>query len=191
MEEPEMASNVEWQNTTGIEEKKASYRKYLQNKTVEYYIEYEILQALVRKITWRQRRYDWEKFVKTLERDITGTQRDITGTQRDITGTQRDITGTQRWGFKIFKQPQLQVRDKLKIDPITKTEWKEYYGKLWNEHGSKGEEGTEEERRREVTDDNKDVITMEELNKVVKPAKNRKSCRLDNLPMELGKFGGN
>ena len=86
-------------------------------------------------MTRRQRNYDWDKFVKTLETDITGTQRDLTGTQRDITGTQRDITGTQRGvtatqrrGFKIFKQLQLQERDKLKIDPITKTEWKEYYG---------------------------------------------------------------
>ena len=81
-----------------------------------------------------QRSDDWDKFVKTLERDITGTQRDITGTQRDITGTQRDITGTQRditgtqrditgtqrRGFKIFKRLQMQERDKLKIDPITK-----------------------------------------------------------------------
>ena len=56
-----------------------------------------------------QRRDDWDKFVKTLE------------------------------------------RDKLKIDPITKAEWKEYYGKLWNEQGSKGEEGIEEERRSEGT----------------------------------------
>ena len=39
---------------------------------------------------------------------------------------ERDITGTQRRGFKIFKQLQLQEKDKLKIDPITKTEWKEY-----------------------------------------------------------------
>ena len=41
---------------------------------------------------------------------------------------------------------------------------------------SKGEEGTEEERRSEVTDDNEDRITVEELNKVLKHAKNRKSC---------------
>jgi len=147
-------------------------------------------------MTRNQRRED--KFVKTLERDITGTQRDITGTQRDITGTQRDITGTQRditrtqrRGFKIFKELQLQERDKLKIEPITKTEWKEYYGKLWNKKGSKGEEGTEEERRSEVTDDNEDVIKTEELNKVLKHAKNRKRCGLDNLPMEMWKFGGN
>ena len=64
-----------------------------------------------------QRRDDWDKFVKTLE---------------------TDITGAQRRGFKIFKQLQMQERDELKIDPITKTEWKEYYGKLWNEQGSKG-----------------------------------------------------
>jgi hypothetical protein len=32
---------------------------------------------------------------------------------------------------------------------------------------------------------------MGELNKVLKQAKNRKSCGLDNLPMELWKFGGN
>jgi len=93
---------------------------------------------------------------------------------------ERDITGTQRRGFKIFKQLQLQERDKLKIDPITKTEWKEYYGKLWNEQGSKGEEGIEEERRSEGTDNNKDMLTTEELNEVRKHAKNRKSCGLDN-----------
>ena len=71
-------------------------------------------------------------------------------------------------------------------------EWKEYYRKLWNEQDSKGEEGTEEERSSEVTEDNKDRITIEELNKVLKQAKkNRKSCGLDNLPMELWNFGGN
>jgi len=42
-----------------------------------------------------------------------------------------------------------------------------------------------------VRDDNEDMITIEELNKVFKHAKNRKSCGLDNLPMELWKFGGN
>jgi len=85
------------------------------------------LPAIVRKMARRQRRDDWDKFVKALE---------------------RDITGTPRRGFKIFKQLQLQERDKLKIDPIAKAEWKEYYGKLWNEQGSKGEE--EQKRRGEV-----------------------------------------
>ena len=68
---------------------------------------------------------------------------------------------------------------------------KEYYGKLWNEQGSKGEERTEEERRSEVTDDYEDMIGTEESNKVLKHAKNKKSCGLDDVPMELWKFGGN
>ena len=39
--------------------------------------------------------------------------------------------------------------------------------------------------------DNEDMITIEELNEVLKHAKNRKSCGLDNLSMQLWKFGGN
>ena len=34
------------------------------------------------------------------------------------------------------------------------------------------------------------MITIEELNEVLKYAKNRKRCGLDNLKMELWKFGG-
>jgi hypothetical protein len=104
----------------GQQKKRNLVRENLQHKTVEHYIECKRHRAIVRKMTRRQRRDDWDKFVKTLERDITETQRDITGTQRDITGTQRDITGTQRQGFKIFKQLQLHERGKLKIDPIPK-----------------------------------------------------------------------
>jgi len=74
---------------------------------------------------------------------------------------------------------------------MTKTEWKEYCGKVWNEQGSKGEEESEEERRIEWTDGNEGMIIIEELNKVIKQARNRKSCGLDNLPMKLWRFGGN
>ena len=73
---------------------------------------------------------------------------------------------------------------------LTNTEWKEYYRKLWNEQGSKGEEGIEEERISEGTDNNEDIITIEELKEMFKHAKNRKICGLDNLAMELWKFGG-
>jgi len=73
---------------------------------------------------------------------------------------------------------------------LTNTEWKEYYRKLWNEQGSKGEEGIEEERISEGTDNNEDIKTIEELKEMFKHAKNRKSCGLDNLAMELWKFGG-
>jgi len=120
-----------------IDEKKSSYRKYLQNQTVGHYIEYKNHRTIVRKMTQRQRRDDSGKFVKALE---------------------RDVKGTQRRSFKIFKHLQLQERDKLKINPITKTKWKNYYGKLRNEQGSEGEKGTEEENKSEVTDDNEDML---------------------------------
>jgi len=54
--------------------KKASYRKYLQHKTVKHYIEYKGHRAVGRNMTRRQKRDDWDIFVKTLKRDITGTQ---------------------------------------------------------------------------------------------------------------------
>jgi len=73
----------------------ATYWKYLQNKTVDYYIEYKRHRAIIRKMKRRQKTDDWNKFMKTLE---------------------SNITGTQRQGFKIFKLPYLQERDKLKIE---------------------------------------------------------------------------
>jgi len=115
-------------------------------------------------MTRSQRREDCDKYVKTLGRDITRTQ--------------SGITGTQRRGFEIFKKLQLQERHELKIDPITKTEWQEYYVKLWNEQGSKGEEESKEDRRSEGTDDNEDMIRVEELNKVLKQAKKQEKLRV-------------
>jgi hypothetical protein len=56
-----------------VEEKKTSFRKYLHDKTAEHFIEYKKQRAMVRKVTRKQQREDWEKFVKSLERDITGT----------------------------------------------------------------------------------------------------------------------
>jgi hypothetical protein len=99
-------------------------------------------------------RDDWEKSVKSLER-----------------GT----TGTQKLGFKIFKQLQLQERNKLKINPISKTEGKEYYTKLWNEQCNNGEEGIEKEIRNEKINKNTYIKTMEELNKAFKHEKTGKA----------------
>jgi hypothetical protein len=81
---------------------------------------------------------------------------------------ERDITGTQRLGFKIFKQLQLQERDKLKINPTSKMEWKKYYEKLWKAQGNNGEEGTEKKIRNEMINGNKNSIIMAELDKALK-----------------------
>src|SRR5215470_7191404 len=56
---------------------------------------------------------------------------------------------------------------------------------------AKREEGIGKELRNERINENAEVVKMEELNKALKHPKNRKSPGLDNLPMELFKFGGN
>jgi hypothetical protein len=52
-------------------------------------------------------------------------------------------------------------------------EWKRYYEKLWNEQGNNGEEETEKEIRNEMINGNTNSITMAELDKALKHAKNR------------------
>ena len=57
-----MAQNVEWQNKTCNRRKKPSYRKCLQNKTVEHFTEHR-KQAIVWKKTWKQWRDNQENCV--------------------------------------------------------------------------------------------------------------------------------
>jgi hypothetical protein len=64
-------------------------------------------------------------------------------------------------------------------------EQKKYYEKLWNEQGNNSEQGAEKEIRNEMINGDTNSIKMEELDKALKHAKNRKSLRLDNLPIEL------
>ena len=52
-------------------------------------------------------------------------------------------------------------------------EWKEYYGKLWNEKGCKAEEESKEESRSKGIGGNVDMITTEELKEVLKQAKKK------------------
>jgi hypothetical protein len=79
---------MERRNKTGNRRKESYLQKVFtkQNSTALHRIKKKH-RAIVRKMTRRQRREDWDKFVKTLE---------------------RDITGTPRRGFKIYKQLQLQ-----------------------------------------------------------------------------------
>jgi hypothetical protein len=80
-----------------VEEKKASYRKYLQNNRLLHRIQKTPSDS--KENDRKAKKRGLRQICKTLE---------------------RDITGTQRRGFKIFKQLPLQERYKLKIDLITK-----------------------------------------------------------------------
>jgi len=54
---------------------------------------------------------------------MTRSQRRDDGDKHVKKILERYITGTQRRGFKILKHLQMQERNELKIDTITKTEW--------------------------------------------------------------------
>jgi hypothetical protein len=96
------------------------------------------------------------------------------------------MTGPQRRGFKILKKLQLEVKDQIQTNLMSKEDWKTHYSKLWFNPDIQ-EKGDEEMVK--TTDYEKD-ITMEELDLVLKKAKNRKSPGTDNLNVELFKYGG-
>jgi hypothetical protein len=79
------------------------------NKLQTKQIQHQKLSAKVRKLSRKYRRADWDKFVKSLE---------------------RDITGPQRRGFKIFKKLQMETKDKLQINMIPKEDWINHYKTL-------------------------------------------------------------
>ena len=142
--------------------KKASYRKWINTKRIEDHIEYKKCRAIVRKLTRKHKRESWDQFVSRLE---------------------RDITGAKRYGFKIFKQLKQEENDRARINTIQSKQWEQYYKRELYDAQS---ETTEETQI--LNEYNQ--ITMEELEIVLKEAKNRKAPGKDNINMELWKYGG-
>jgi hypothetical protein len=134
----------------------------LQSRSREDYISYKKLRAEVRKLSRTIKRPARDKFVKSLE---------------------HDVTGAQRIEFKTSKNLKMKENDRLKLNLIPKDAWKKHYTEVWKTETTV-EENTEAED--DEIDENTEEISQEELE-----AKNRKSPRLDNISMELFKYGGN
>jgi hypothetical protein len=100
-----------------------------------------------------------------------------------VKSLERDITGPQRTGFKILKKLQLEVKDQIQTNLISKEDWKTHYSNLWFNPD------IQEERNEETveTTDYEEDITMEELDLVLKRATNSKSPGTDNLNVEIFK----
>jgi hypothetical protein len=94
----------------------------------------------------KYRRADWDRFVKSLE---------------------RDFTGPQRRGFKMFKKLQMETKDKLRISMIPVKYWINRYKTLWLGSHCQSQENNENNYRNETVDITEN-ITMEELNDVLK-----------------------
>jgi hypothetical protein len=82
----------------------------------------------------------------------------------------------------------MEENDKLKLNLIPKDEWKKHYAELWKTETTT-EENTEGAEDDEI-DENTEEISQEELQAVIKKAKNKTGPGLDNKPMELFKYGG-
>jgi hypothetical protein len=88
-------------------------------------------------------------------------------------------------GFKVLKKLQQEERDRLNINNITNKEWENHYAKLWN-----SEPTDMTENSHNILEEPTEMITIAELNQVLQKAKNRKSPCLDNIYVELFKYGG-
>jgi hypothetical protein len=116
---------------------------------LQHYIEYKKLRANVSKLSRKYRRQMWDKFVKSLE---------------------RDIAGPQRRGFKISKKLQMETKGKLQINMISKEDWINHYKTLWFGSRSQSQENNDNNYRNETVDITENM-TMEELNDVLKKSK--------------------
>jgi hypothetical protein len=99
-----------------------------------------------------------------------------------VKSLEHDFTGSQRRGFKILKKLQLEVSDQVQTNLISR-EIGRYITVVqpWHLRGG-GKEMVE-------TVSCEEDITMEELDYVLKKGKNRKSPGIDNLNVELFKYG--
>jgi hypothetical protein len=92
------------------------------------------------------------------------------------------VTGCQRYGFKEFKNLKSEENDRIRASGMTEEQWLAYYEKLL----VNGKKSTETER---TVMEEFNQISMEELQNALNSSGNRKALGIDNINMELWKYG--
>jgi hypothetical protein len=116
---------------------------------------------IVCKLSRKAKRESWEQFIRRLE---------------------RDVTGSQRYGFRVFKNLESEETDRTRVSGITEEQWLAYYEKLL----VNGKEITEIET---TVMNEFNQISLEELENALDSSGNRKAPCIDNINMELWKYG--
>jgi hypothetical protein len=146
-----------------IENKKKAYLRYLTTRYETDKIEYKRLVAMVKRETRKINRECWETFVSRIEHDLHGSQINA---------------------YKIIRNLNRTEKDNLQLNPITEQTWLNYYQKLWTQQLK---DNTTERKLEQSAENCVYLITMEELETIIKALKPRKSSGSDGINNELYK----
>jgi hypothetical protein len=97
---------------------------------------------------------------------------------------ENDIHGRQTLAYKVMRYLNSNERDTAKLDIIQEKEWIEHYKNLWYDPQ------LEQETNEKYECYNFDLVTINELEKVLKKSKGRKAPGPDGISTELIKYGG-
>lgn len=103
-----------------------------------------------------------------------------------VSDIEDDVHGRQQIAFKLIRKLNNDKREAANITVIDKDEWVKHYTQLWyTKEGEQDNEGVQIE-----SNGNVDTLTLQELDNVLRAFKNRKATGLDNVNLELIKYGG-
>lgn len=160
-----------------IKEKQQAYLRTLQNNSEEIREIYVEKRNRARAIVRRAHQESWDRLISNIE---------------------HDIHGRQEVAYKLMRQLNKQERDTARLHTIDKEAWIQHYRELWTDgadNGKKDESDTDCLSRFSGGDCSNtlytgDPITLTEVQEAVKQMKNRKATGLDNINIELIKYGG-
>lgn len=144
-----------------IKQKKEAYEKWQQTKKPEDRTEYNRRKAVAKREVRKIKRGSWDKYVTNLEKEINGTKPKI---------------------YKVIKNLDQEIKERISIGRVDEKKAVEYYKTLWTS------ESTPETERREtiIPDQEEEIkITLEELEEALRKTKNGKAPGSDGINSEL------
>lgn len=151
------------------EQKQKQYLKWLQTGDVSDQITYKQDRARFKKKILEQKNMQWEKRCHDLETYIGGRRT------------------TESW--KFINSLKKQTNTSLRLNMITKEDWRKYFTQMLNEH--REEYKLESEDVRYNLEGDRVQISMEELKAAIRKLKNKRAAGPGGIPSELIKNGTN